>query len=232
MTEEKESKLKRKEEKEELPAGERLRREIVSWVWVILIFLFIHGSIVQARVIPSGSMEQTLLVGDHLLVDRLGYSAEIPFTGIGSALWREPQRQQIVVFRRPGQADFVKRIIGMPGDTVEVRNGAVYINGELLKEPYVYNGRPFENAGPWHVPPGHYFMMGDNRGNSNDSRMWDDPFVPREDIIGTPLVIYMSIEAPDEDAWQPGHLADRFRAYLAALVRPGRVRWSRLLDTF
>ncbi|MCL6480174.1 MAG: signal peptidase I [Firmicutes bacterium] len=232
MNDEKEVKNKEKDGKEVISVGERLRREVLSWFWVILIFLFIHGSIVQARVIPSGSMEQTLLVGDHLLVDRFGYSAEIPFTGIRWTLWREPKRQQIVVFRRPGQADFVKRIIGMPGDTLEVRNGAVYINGAPLDEPYAYNIRPFEEGGPWHVPPGHYFMMGDNRGNSNDSRMWENPYVPREDIIGTPLVIYMSIEAPGEDAWQPGHLPERFRAYLAALVRPERIRWGRLLHTF
>lgn len=215
--------------REQTTLGERVRREVVSWLWVIGIFLFLHGTIVQARVIPTGSMEDTLLVGDHLLVNRFGYDAEIPFTGWHTPLWRNPARQQIVVFRRPGQPDFVKRVIGLPGDTVEVRDGAVWVNGQILTEPYLRRGHdPREQFGPETVPSGHYFVLGDNRANSLDSRRWG--FVPREDIVGTPFVIYFSMEAPAE-AWQPGHLPARFRAYLSAVFAPGKVRWRRLFSS-
>jgi signal peptidase I len=216
------------EEKEQKPLGERIRREAISWLWVILIFLFIHGTLLQARVIPTGSMEQTLLVGDHLLVNRFGYDAEVPFTGWHTSLWRNPARQQMVVFRRPGQPDYVKRIIGLPGDLVEVRAGSAWVNGEILFEPYVTTGHDLrEHFGPVRVPEGHYFVLGDNRTNSLDSRYWG--FVPREAIVGTPFVIYLSLEAPAE-AWQGGHLLARFRAYLGVVVEPGRMRWRRLFS--
>jgi len=217
-----------------VPFEKKVANEIVSWMWVILAFLFIHGTIVQARVIPSPSMEKTLLIGDHLLVSRFGYDAQVPFTDLHMSLWRDPQRQQVVVFRAPldGSPDFIKRIIGIPGDKLEIRGGAVWINGRPLEEPYV-TGTPHAATDYKYdsvtVPPGHYFVMGDNRDNSYDSRYWG--FLPRENIVGTPLIIYMSVDASD-DAWQPGHLKERFLAYAGALVSPSHVRWKRLFVTF
>ena len=98
----------------------RAAKEALSWFWVILAFLLIEGTLVQARVIPSGSMERTVLIGDHLIVSRIGYDAGVPFTPWHEPLWREPKRQQIIVFRAPlpemGYPDFIKRVIGLPGD--------------------------------------------------------------------------------------------------------------------
>lgn len=251
-----------KEKKAATPTvQERLWREVVSWFWVILAFLFIEGTLVQARVIPSGSMENTVLIGDHLIVSRIGYDAGIPFTPYHTPLWRNPKRQQIIVFRAPlpdeGYPDFIKRCIGVPGDHIRMVGTQVYVNGKLLNEPYALHspdGTPsFEYYPPTNamdgrlkpewaaelpqyvkdgelvVPPGEYFMMGDNRENSYDSRFWG--FVPRENIIGAPLIIYMSIQAPEE-VWNPGHLGERFGTYLDAVIHPGEVRWRRLFHTF
>jgi signal peptidase I len=214
------------------PLRGRILREVLSWLWVAAAFLLIHGTLMQARVIPSGSMERTLLVGDHLLVNRFGYDAELPFTGWHVRLWREPHRQQVVIFRAPlpGSPDFVKRVIGLPGDTIEIRRGAVWVNGKPLAEPYLNApANPLENFPAAHVPPASYFVMGDNRANSYDSRYWG--FVPRSSIIGTPLVIYMSVRAPEE-AWEPGQIQERFYAYVNALLHPRLVRWNRLFSTF
>lgn len=218
-----------------VPLEKKIINEAVSWMWVILAFLFIHGTIVQARVIPSPSMEETLLVGDHLLVSRFGYDAQVPFTGLHVSLWRNPQRQQIVVFRAPlpGAPDYIKRVIGVPGDKLEIREGVVWVNGRPLEEPYVWGTASREDAEQRYtsvtVPPGHYFVMGDNRDNSYDSRYWG--FLPRENIVGTPLVLYMSVDA-SEEAWQPGHLKERFLAYAGALFSPSHVRWGRLFLVF
>jgi len=244
-------------------ANDRVWNEVVSWFWVILAFLVIEGGIVQARVIPSGSMEPTVLIGDHLIVSRLGYDAGIPFTSWHIPLWREPKRQQIIVFRAPladqGFPDFIKRVIGVPGDRIKIVRGTVFVNGTALKEPYTqhssdsadlpsenYPARaeelPFVDRPEWAaelaqdtkdgelvVPPNDYFMMGDNRDNSNDGRFWG--FVPREDIIGTPVLIYMSIRAPEE-VWDPGHLGDRFATYFEAIFHPSMIRWRRLFHIF
>jgi signal peptidase I len=212
----------------------RAMREAISWFWVILAFLLIEGSVVQARVIPSGSMERTVLIGDHLIVSRLGYDAGIPFTPWHKPLWREPHRQQIVVFRAPlpemGNPDFIKRVIGLPGDLLEVRHGTVFIDNQPLTEPYRMDPpNPGDNFGPVKIPADEYFMMGDNRNNSYDSRFWG--FVPRENVIGTPLMIYMSIDAPEE-VWEPGHLEMRFATYLNAIIHPREVRWNRLFHRF
>lgn len=210
----------------------RVLRELVAWTWVLAAFLLIQGTLLQARVIPTASMERTLLIGDHLLVSRFGYDAELPFTGLHVKLWREPARGQLIVFRAPlpGASDYIKRVIGIAGDRVEIRAGIVRVNGEPLIESY-RNGAPdaHENFGPVTVPAGHYFVLGDNRANSYDSRFWG--FVPRENLIGTPVVIYMSVDAP-EQAWQPGQIQERVLAYLNAVVRPRLVRWSRLFTTF
>ena len=213
---------------------DRVWREVVSWFWVIVAFLFIEGTLVQARVIPSGSMENTVLIGDHLIVSRIGYDAGIPFTNVHTPLWRNPKRQQIIVFRAPlpqeGNPDFIKRVIGLPGDTIDIRKGVVYVDGTALNEPYrKAPPNPADYEGPWRVPAGEYFMMGDNRENSYDSRFWG--FVPRENIIGTPVIIYMSIDAPEE-VWDPGHVGERFETYLRAIVHPSEVRWKRLFHIF
>ncbi len=221
-----------KPEKQETSLKRRIQREVISWVWVIAAFMLIEGTLVQARVIPSGSMENTVLIGDHLIVSRIGYDAGVPFTDWHVPLWRNPKRQQIVVFRPPipGAPDYIKRVIGIPGDVVEIRQGVVWINGRPLNEPYLRElPNAFDNRGPWNVPADSYFMMGDNRGNSSDSRVWG--FVPRKNLVGTPLFVYMSIDAP-EDVWEPGHLGERFATYLRAVVHPSEVRWKRLFLTF
>ncbi|HKS67382.1 MAG TPA: signal peptidase I [Candidatus Acidoferrales bacterium] len=247
-----------------IPEGRRsaFRREIISWFWVILAFFLIEGSVVQARVIPSGSMEQTILPGDHVLVTCFGYDAGIPFTDYHVTLWREPTRGQIIVFPGPfpGHPDLIKRIIGMPGDHLKIANERVFINGAPLEEPYAYHDPSLATAfmdnfppaadsssrsqltpgwnaelsknvddGAIVVPPHEYFVMGDNRENSYDSRFWG--FVPRSSIIGTPAMIYMSIKAPEE-VWDPRHIGERFETYLRVFVHPREVRWKRLFRTF
>jgi len=224
---------KNKQEEANVPVKTKIQREIIAWFWVGLAFLLINGTIGQARVIPSGSMEKTLLIGDHLIMSRLGYDAGIPFTNIHVPLWRNPKRQQIVIFKppfAPDQPDYVKRLIGLPGDVLEIHDGSVWINGQRLVENYTL-GRTeaYEFKGPYTVPPKCYFVMGDNRTNSYDSRFWG--CVPRDDIIGTPVMIYMSLDAPP-DAWEPGQLRERFFAYANGVIHPSTVRWRRLFHLF
>jgi signal peptidase I len=224
----------------EVPMSAKVKSEIIAWFWVILAFMLINGTLGQARVIPSGSMENTLLIGDHLIMSRLGYDAGVPFTNWHVPLWRNPQRLQIVIFKPPfdlTQPDYVKRVIGLPGETVDVHDGAVWINGRKLVENYTvgrteaptrlqltvpYGGLPYK------IPENCYFVMGDNRENSLDSRFWG--CVPRNDILGTPVIIYMSLDAPKE-AWN-GDILARFEAYGNAVIHPGTVRWRRLFHVF
>ncbi len=223
-----------------MPMSARVKSEIIAWFWVILAFMLINGTLGQARVIPSGSMEDTLLIGDHLIMSRVGYDVGVPFTNWHVPLWRNPRRQQIIIFKPPfdlNQPDYVKRVIGLPGETVDVHDGAVWINGKKLQENYTlgrteaptrfqltvqYGGLPYK------IPENCYFVMGDNRENSLDSRYWG--CVPRNDILGTPVIIYMSLEAPKE-AWN-GDIGARFLAYANALIHPGTVRWRRLFHLF
>ena len=239
------SEKRKKQEAEEakLPVGTKIQREIIAWFWVALVFLLINGTLGQARVIPSGSMQNTLLIGDHLIMSRVGYDAGVPFTGIHVPLWRNPKRQQIVIFKppyAPDQPDFVKRVIGLPGETLDIRDGSVWINGKRLVEPYTTG--PTEPAAPnsnpvgapdvrypYVVPDHCYFVMGDNRGNSMDSRFWG--CMPRQNLIGTPVMIYMSLNA-SSDAWETGEIRERFFAYANALLHPSTVRWNRLFRTF
>jgi signal peptidase I len=259
----KERERERQDSADSATTSDKVWREVVSWFWVIVAFLIIEGIFVQARVIPSGSMEPTVLIGDHLIVSRFGYDAGLPFTSWHVPLWRSPQRQQIIVFRAPladqGYPDFIKRCIGVPGDHIKIVHGDVFVNGKKLDEPYARHNpmavdqasenfpanstdMPFSDRPEWGaeivkntvdgelvVPQGQYFMMGDNRDNSNDSRYWG--FVPRENIIGTPVLTYMSIDAP-EDVWNPGHFAERFETYFRAIIHPGEIRWRRLFHIF
>jgi signal peptidase I len=224
---------KQKQEEANLPVKIKIQREIIAWFWVGLAFLLINGTIGQARVIPSGSMENTLLIGDHLIMSRIGYDAGVPFTNWHLPLWRNPKRQQVIIFKppfAPDTPDYVKRVIGLPGDTVDIHDGAVWINGQRLSEKYT-NGlsEPYDQHMPYKVPADCYFVMGDNRGNSFDSRFWG--CVPRKDIIGTPVMIYMSLNVSPE-AWEPGQIRERFFAYANAVLHPGSVRWKRIFRTF
>jgi len=178
-------------------------------------------------------MENTLLIGDHLIMSRIGYDAGVPFTNWHVPLWRNPHRQQVIIFKppfAPDTPDYVKRVIGLPGDSVEIHDGAVWVNGQRLTENYTTGPtEPYDLRQPLKVPDNCYFVMGDNRGNSYDSRFWG--CVPRKDIIGTPVMIYMSLNV-SPDAWEPGQIRERFFAYANALVHPGLVRWKRLFRTF
>ena len=227
-----------------MPLQQAVRREILAWFWVALIFLLVNGAVGQARVIPSGSMQETLLIGDHLIMSRVGYDAGIPFTNWHIPLWRNPKRQQIVIFRpviHGESSDVIKRVIGLPGETVDIRSGGVWINGARLTEKYIvgrtepadpslyragFEGR--SNVFPFVVPANCYFVMGDNRENSLDSRYVG--CIPRENIIGTPVIIYMSIDAPS--GWDSGEVKERALAYLSALVHPSEIRWRRLFRIF
>lgn len=179
-----------------------------------ILALIIRTFVVQAFKIPSGSMEDTLLVGDHLLVNKFIYGTQVPFTDARILPLRHPERGDIIVFEFPEdedapyfkRRDFIKRVIGTPGDTVEVRKKDVYINGELYripqevhKEPGVlppdYGPRDF--TGPVKVPEGQYFVMGDNRDRSFDSRFWG--FVDASKIKGLAFIKYWSWDR--EEKW-------------------------------
>lgn len=235
---------KKAQTEEKLSTEQKIWREVVAWFWVILIFLLINATVGQARVIPSESMENTLLVGDHLIMSRLGYDVGIPFTNVHHSLWRTPVRQQIVIFRPviPGDtSDVIKRVIGLPGETVDVHDGSVWINGKKLEENYTIGpterGEPDSrgplagqtNIFPYKVPPDCFFVMGDNRSNSLDSRFIG--CIPRANIIGTPVMIYMSIDTPQKP-WDSGQIFDRLSAYANAVIHPSEIRWRRLFRLF
>jgi len=167
----------------------------------------LRGSVVEAFKIPSGSMIPTLRIGDHLLVSKLSYGLRLPFVTNSLALWSTPTRGDVVVFTRPDdettledEADInlIKRVIGLPGDKVEVRNTSVFINDERLDESYAIwdeGGLREGNFGPEKVPEGHIMLLGDNRDHSKDSRFWQDPFVNMQRIKGRALIIYWSFDS-------------------------------------
>lgn len=180
-------------------------RDTVEAILVaLLLALVIRAFIVQAFKIPSGSMLETLQIGDHLLVSKFAYDVRLPSniwldTTDGKVIYKtgDPQRGDIIVFKYPvdESKDFIKRVIGLPGETVELRDKVVYINGEPLEEPYVRHTSAAmmpvrDNFGPYKVPEGCYFMLGDNREGSHDSRWWGP--VKREKIVGKALFIYWS----------------------------------------
>ena len=218
------------------PAGARPRNAIAEWVVTIVLLLFGTTTLVQAFVIPTGSMEDTLLIGDHLLVDKLAYA---PYNALGQHLlpYDPIKRGDIIVFRYPVdiRQTFVKRVIGVPGDRIRLVNKQVYRNEEKIYEPYTFfktdfidpyrddfpaipSGQVLDRGlamlehnvvnGEAVVPPGYYFAMGDNRDSSLDSRYWG--FVPRENVIGKPLIIYWSYDATTEALAGPTISIDHF----------------------
>lgn len=224
-----------------------------SLIGTIVIAIFVITFVVQAFQIPSESMENTLLVGDYLLVDKLCYGGR----GLGDHImpYQKISRGDVIVFHYPvdPKQHFVKRVIGVPGDRLRMVNKSVYINGKPLTEPYVRFLEPPSNLfrdnfprtdmpiiygmeGKWWlemrklvedgeliIPQGNYFVMGDNRDDSQDSRYWG--FVPRENIIGRPLLIYWSVKTLDEDV--AAGKAYRFAYALTHLFQ--NTRWNRTL---
>ncbi|MBW1720500.1 MAG: signal peptidase I [Deltaproteobacteria bacterium] len=163
----------------------------------VLLALLIRTFVVQPFKIPSGSMKPTLLVGDHILVNKFIYGVKLPLLRTTIIPVSKPKRNDVIVFIFPKDRsmDFIKRVIGLPGETVKIEGTRILINGKPIKDEHGYYAikegqgeRP--GYGPVTVPPGHYFVMGDNRDNSNDSRFWG--FVPERDIKGKAFIVYWS----------------------------------------
>ena len=216
-----------------------LREYTESIVIAVILALFVRTWIVQAFKIPTGSMENNLLIGDHLLVNKFIFGPTA--TSIGRTLLpvRDIRRGDVIVFKYPDEPDrdFIKRVIGLPGETLELRAKKVYIDGQPLDEPYVhflepplrpgdpeyglrYEGRG-DNWGPEVVPAGHLFVLGDNRDNSKDSRYWG--FLPIDQVKGRALMVYWSYEASREEYRRTGvreWLLDTLAAF-------GKTRWRR-----
>lgn len=242
--------------------NEAVKRRRIAWlsslqslVGTVIIAIFVITFIVQAFQIPSESMENTLLIGDYLLVDKLRYG--------GGGLWdsimpyRPVRRGDIVVFHYPVHPSqhFVKRVVGVPGDRVRLIHREVFVNGAALKEPYVIHNSPAHDAfrdefprlnvpvpgleGTWWlqmrklvedgsliVPAGYYFVLGDNRDESLDSRYWG--FVPRENIIGRPLLIYWSLETANEPFQASSVPSDKLYRFTYAVSHLFQItRWNR-----
>ncbi len=187
----------------------KLREYAEAFFWSLVIFFFVRICVIQPFKIPSESMLNTLVIGDCLFVNKFMYGIKVPFTNIRLPHLREPQRGDVVVFRFPlnPSQDYIKRLIGVPGDTIEIRDKNVYVNGTLYQNPHELHKDtktlPRElsvrdNFGPAQVPTAAYFMMGDNRDNSFDSRFWG--FVPDDNIIGPAFIKYWSW---DNDKWLP-----------------------------
>jgi signal peptidase I len=215
------------------------REYLESVVVAVILALFIRTFAVQAFKIPTGSMETNLLIGDHLLVNKLVYSPSFGPLEADLLGKKEVARGHVVVFKYPTEPwrDFIKRVIGLPGETVEIRNKQVFIDGKALDEPYVHFLRPplkpgdaefglrMEGSGddmaPKRVPDGYLFVMGDNRDNSRDSRSWG--FLPRDQVKGRALLVYWSYEASRDEYHRTGFV-EWVRDTLTAF---GRTRWSR-----
>lgn len=173
----------------------------------IVLALFIRAFIVQAYKIPSGSMLNTLYIGDYLLVTRFNYGPKIPFTDKEIFHVGDPKHGDVIVFKYPKDpsVDYIKRVVGVPGDVIEMRDKQLYRNGEKVVESYTRNTDPQgirpirDELSPRVVPQGHYFVMGDNRDDSEDSRYWG--FVPRANIQGRAWIIYWSWETISNIRW-------------------------------
>ena len=250
-TQAKTSAAKKEEKKKKKEKKPPVRGWLADWAFNILILLFGTTTLVQAFVVPTSSMERTILIGDHLFVDKLAYAPPGSFSS-HILPYTEVRRGDVIVFRYPMaiNQNYVKRVIGIPGDRLKIVNKQVYINGKPLNEPYKVHSRqeiepyvdnfPAVPAFPVYppamemieknvvngelvVPPGSYFAMGDNRDNSADSRYWG--FVPRENIVGKPVFIFWSFDAPTADLVDGniglGHILDVIFNFFS------KTRWER-----
>lgn len=172
-----------------------LREYLEAAVIAILLALFIRAFVVQAFKIPSGSMEPTLLVGDHILVNKFIYGLKAPFIHKTIIPISRPKRGDIIVFIYPldKKKDFIKRLIGLPGEKIQIIDNKIFINGQLYNDPHGVYGKHAnegQKLGPFIVPDDSLFVMGDNRDHSYDSRYWG--FVPLESVLGKAIIIYWS----------------------------------------
>ena len=173
-----------------------IRDWVESIIIAFLLALVIRAFIVQAFKIPTGSMRMTLIEGDLILVNKFIYGAKIPFTNLRLPALRPPKRGDVIVFIYPEdkKKDFIKRLAGLPGETIEIKGGSIYVNGKLASEPifnqiYYYNMGDFGAEGQKIiVPKDNYFVLGDNSTSSKDSRFWG--FVPKDNLLGKALIIY------------------------------------------
>jgi signal peptidase I len=207
-------------------------RDYVETILVCVIFvLFTRAFVFQQSKIPSGSMENTLLVGDYIMVNRFVYA---PTQWDWEKRWipvRDISRGDVVVFKFPNtpEIDYIKRVIGLPGDRIEIRDGEVWRNDERLEEPYVDAGHRFprEYRAVEVVRPGHLWVMGDHRNASSDSRVWGQ--LPIELVKGRALLIWWSYPDERENALRPG--SDQLAALVRKIVTfPWRSRWSRCFE--
>ncbi len=248
-------------------AGEGLWETLRSLLIVLIGVFCIRTFVAEATVIPTGSMESTILVGDHVFLNKLLYGPQVPFTNWRLPALRTIHRQDIVAFHNPRNPSvmFVKRVIGIGGDVIRIANKRVYVNGKPLAEPYVefqdsYHVPLRDNFPPsipqidtlpavsgldpnWarempahikadglRVPEGYLFAMGDNRDNSLDSRYWG--FVPLENVVGEPLFVYWSYDAPTKD-WTDDDLMARLRFDRDIVMNfVTKTRWSRTGKSF
>jgi signal peptidase I len=178
-----------------------LRENIEAIAIAILLALFIRTFVVQAFKIPSGSMKETLQIGDHILVNKFIYGIKLPFVQKTIIPLKNPKKEDIIVFRYPEnpKLDFIKRVVGVEGDVIKVRNKNLYVNDQLVDQEYAIHTDPHiiptaynkrDNFGPVIVPPDSLFVMGDNRDNSKDSRFWG--FVNLKAVKGKAFMIYWS----------------------------------------
>jgi len=182
-----------------------LRENIEAILVAVVLALFIRTFVVQAFKIPSGSMKDTLLIGDHILVNKFIYGIKLPFIGTTLVPIKDPQPEDIVVFEYPDDPskDFIKRVIGVAGDRIEIRDKKVYVNNKLLDQDFAIftDNRSIQSRddfGPVTVPKDSLFVMGDNRDNSHDSRFWG--FVKLKAVKGKAFIIYWSWNGENQNS--------------------------------
>jgi signal peptidase I len=227
-----------RQHKTDVKGGKTVFRDYAEWLTLaITLALVIRAFVVQAFRIPSGSMEDTLLMGDFLLANKFIYGAKIPLIDYRLPQWRDPRPGDIIIFQYPPDPsrDFIKRCIAVAGQKVEIRDKIIYVDGKEVPlppkakfvDPHILPREisPRDNFGPITVPPGMLFMVGDNRDNSLDGRFWG--FVPLENVKGQAMILYLSWEWDPNGPTYTGTFSLPWLIIDSALHLPWRVRWTR-----